>query len=307
MQNQHQDVVALADADGAQMEMVRYRSFGMPFGLPGGDCDSDGTCDSQGTTDTDLIQGWINSSAYDVRGDMDLDGDVDANDKTVAAASPFAGNALAWDALSSVENFRAMGGSHGSAGGQMLIHQRARVMDTVAGRWLTRDALEYVDGANLYEYVRSNPIVLLDPDGKYSVDRHGYREPPPPPPPEWFCSTNITWCMIYSMMRPQPATKEFCNRYGLCDEYLGANSRCFCKCAGNSRWSNIVRSCLMCYHRRGVDKVTAHLDCYRWASQFADPPYPLLADCYAECAEYQAWACWLSFGIGAAFGAYLEG
>ena len=33
------------------------------------------------------------------------------------------------------------------------------------GRFMTRDPLGYVDGANLYEYVRSNPVYGVDPQG----------------------------------------------------------------------------------------------------------------------------------------------
>src|ERR1041384_4147843 len=34
--------------------------------------------------DATQIQTWINGSQYDVRGDLDLDGDVDTTDKTTA-------------------------------------------------------------------------------------------------------------------------------------------------------------------------------------------------------------------------------
>jgi hypothetical protein len=78
-QNQHADVVALITAAGGQREMDRYSAYGVPFGLPEGDSNSDGLADG---TDRTIIQGWINTSAYDVRGDVDLDGDVDSTDKT---------------------------------------------------------------------------------------------------------------------------------------------------------------------------------------------------------------------------------
>ena len=59
------DVVALIDDTADQVEQVRYSSYGLPFGLPMGDSDSDGDLDS---TDTNQIQSWIDASAYDVRG-----------------------------------------------------------------------------------------------------------------------------------------------------------------------------------------------------------------------------------------------
>ena len=72
----------------------------VPFGLPGGDADSDGDCDAGDTVDTDQIQTWITSGPYDVRGDLDLDGDVDGDDKAIASGSLFEGEqASVWQEL----------------------------------------------------------------------------------------------------------------------------------------------------------------------------------------------------------------
>lgn len=46
-----------------------------------------------------------------------------------------------------------------------LYHYRARAYDAKHGRFLQRDPAGYVDGMNLYEYVRSNPIRYRDPYG----------------------------------------------------------------------------------------------------------------------------------------------
>jgi RHS repeat-associated protein len=51
-----------------------------------------------------------------------------------------------------------------------LYYYRARSYDPLYGRFLQRDSTGYVDGMNLYEYVRSNPISALDPAG------HGIRD-----------------------------------------------------------------------------------------------------------------------------------
>ncbi len=46
---------------------------------------------------------------------------------------------------------------------------RARTYNPVAGRFLQRDPLGYVDGMGLYEYVRSRPAVFRDPSGKFGM------------------------------------------------------------------------------------------------------------------------------------------
>lgn len=54
----------------------------------------------------------------------------------------------------------------GSQGG--LVHNRGRTFHPRYGRFMQRDPAEYIEGANLYQYVSSNPIVGLDPAGLYS-------------------------------------------------------------------------------------------------------------------------------------------
>ncbi len=46
-----------------------------------------------------------------------------------------------------------------------LHHVRNRYYHSTLGRWATRDPAGYIDGMNLYEYVRTNPISALDPAG----------------------------------------------------------------------------------------------------------------------------------------------
>ncbi|MCW5757239.1 MAG: hypothetical protein KIT54_08400 [Phycisphaeraceae bacterium] len=47
-QNWRKDVVTMLTHDGALVEQVRYSSYGVPFGLPAGDTDSDGDFDLDG-------------------------------------------------------------------------------------------------------------------------------------------------------------------------------------------------------------------------------------------------------------------
>jgi RHS repeat-associated protein len=53
-----------------------------------------------------------------------------------------------------------------------LYHYRARTYDPIKGRFLSRDPLGYIDGLNLYEYVRNNPTGALDPWGETSLEIH---------------------------------------------------------------------------------------------------------------------------------------
>ena len=46
-----------------------------------------------------------------------------------------------------------------------LYHFLFRSYSPNLGRWLQRDPLGYVDGANLYEYVGSSPLSWIDPEG----------------------------------------------------------------------------------------------------------------------------------------------
>src|SRR6185295_1785300 len=53
-----------------------------------------------------------------------------------------------------------------------IYFYRARYYDAVKGRFLQRDPLGYIDGVNLYEYVKSRPTFAGDPQGtkEMSVD-----------------------------------------------------------------------------------------------------------------------------------------
>ena len=82
---------------------VKYSAYGVPFGVPGADTDSDGDCDS---TDVTQIQTWIDAPAYDVRGDIDLDGDVDATDKSTVSTY-YDGTTAGRDVLSALASIRS--------------------------------------------------------------------------------------------------------------------------------------------------------------------------------------------------------
>jgi RHS repeat-associated protein len=160
-QNRRYDVVTLVDDSGDQREMVRYSAYGVPFGLPGGDADSDGDCDVGDSVDSDAIQQWIDTSQYDVRGDLDLDADVDSDDKAIAETSPFTGASLRQSQMSLDSNRSGASGRRWAAAGR-IYENRLRSYSAPLGRWMTRDPLGYVDGASLYWLLSGQPATTLD-------------------------------------------------------------------------------------------------------------------------------------------------
>jgi len=145
-------------------EWAKYSAYGIPFGMPAGDTDSDGDCDS---ADESEINSWrtANPFVYRVRGDIDLDGDIDTGDMNLVQ-NVFLGINLGRGVLSSalVANNRGIAGytldSRTSA-----YDVRNRVFHPELGRWLRRDPLVYVDGLNLYGYLSGGPIGGTDPMG----------------------------------------------------------------------------------------------------------------------------------------------
>jgi RHS repeat-associated protein len=169
-QNWRADVSAIVTAVGSMEEWVKYSAYGLPFGLPGGDTNSTGGTD---TTDVSQVQTWINGSVYDVRGDIDLNGTVDATDKSTIRNS-FAGVTLARGRLSST-----LVGNRNSYGGLEFSQEldlgngRRRAVQGEAGRWTQRDPLSYVDSLNLYSLMKHNPVARHDPLGLTVLVRDG--------------------------------------------------------------------------------------------------------------------------------------
>jgi len=168
-QNWRADVSAILTATGKMVEWVKHSAYGVPYALPAGDTDSDGDWDAN---DAAAI---IGGGAYDVRKDAELDGDVDSNDAVYAHSITGAYQTLGRGVLSSaaVNNRRGYAGYEFDptfeGAERWLYHVRHRVYDAEVGRWTRRDPLGYVDGMSLYEYVRSMPIITVDPDGRLIV------------------------------------------------------------------------------------------------------------------------------------------
>jgi len=96
---------------------------------------------------TGHFDGWITGS-YDVRGDLDLDGDVDATDKTTAENNT---KTMGWEVLSDVGNRRGYAGYFAMIDPSLWL-ARNRVLDSELGRWLTRNALLQHVALSLYLY-----------------------------------------------------------------------------------------------------------------------------------------------------------
>jgi RHS repeat-associated protein len=164
------DVVAVLSNDGKLSQQVRYSAYGVPIGLPAGDTDADGSIVA--TPDITQMSGWI-SGPYDVRGDLDLDGDVDSADMSVLTGN--LGLGLGWNklAVGVDQSLSGVLGGHrkGYCGyehdwtNHSVMHVRNRAYFAELGRWTRRDPLGYVDGGNLYGYLASRPLEGFDPLG----------------------------------------------------------------------------------------------------------------------------------------------
>ena len=112
-----------------------------------------------------MIQGWIDTSAYDVRGDLDLDGDVDTADKSSAQGGT---QTLGRSVLSGVRNRLGLAGYWSGVIDGSVSHARMRVLSSAAGRWLSRDPIEGAS-ENAYGYTSGRPVTYSDTTGELAV------------------------------------------------------------------------------------------------------------------------------------------
>ncbi len=250
------DVVALLSSSGQQRGQMRYSAYGVPFGMPAGDLDADGDCDFG---DLNQIASWISTSTYDVRADMDLDGDVDATDQSILSSLSY-GTTLGRGKLAPGPASSAGGAGvrRGYAGYEhdgvifTVAHVRNRALLTELGRWTRRDPLGYLDGMNLYEYARSRPLVGNDPMG---LEWCGLDPPPPGYCPPGQCPN----------LRPNG-----CFRCGPCGSLCGAPNSLGAGeegCPGGKR-------------PEPVDYIISPLLCWFWLLQNEDLTWLLeLPDC----------------------------
>ena len=159
LQNWRQDAAVIISDAGVQRERAFYSPYGRVFGMPAGDLNFDGEFTSAEAT---TISGW--SAGYRAYADINLDGVIDGDDAT--ANTP---GALGWDALSRDGSTIGYAGYVQDSSIPTLSHVRHRVYKSDLGRWVQRDPAGYVDGANLYEYAMSSPVMFVDPMGLASI------------------------------------------------------------------------------------------------------------------------------------------
>jgi len=215
LQNWRQDpAVTITDA-GVQVERAHFSPYGRVLGMPAGDTDFDFAFDSD---DQATLSGW--SGAYQAHADVDLDGDVDADDATSNTTVT-----MGWDVLSSVGSKIGYAGYVQDAYVPTVSHVRYRVLKVDLGRWLQRDPAGYVDGANLYEYAVSSPVRMVDRMGLASqiaveggcATDSGCGGPMLPVPPADIvlrdCQSHTTWKSCKDCCKRLPASRR-----GSCSE-----------------------------------------------------------------------------------------
>jgi hypothetical protein len=102
---------------------------------------------------------------------VDLDGDVDASDKSELQTNyqgiTLGRGVLSSSATASRKGYAGYEGLTNLAGSQWLA--RNRVLMAELGRWGSRDYYEYIDGLNLAAYAKAMPIIYIDALGMAAI------------------------------------------------------------------------------------------------------------------------------------------
>jgi len=186
-QDANYNVIGVVSAAGHLTERYEYTPYGQRTIFSRGwllaDIDQDGDVDMDDNSlalTTDAAE-----PLRDMNGDGTNGGVLDWNAMSSATFSAIAADDLVMHPR--LESFRtptADGTAAGTPGislcdtghqGLMhdkefdLIYNRRRYIDPITGRFVGRDILEYVDGSNMYENRRSNPVGYVDWNGHKSV------------------------------------------------------------------------------------------------------------------------------------------
>lgn len=157
--------VAIVDTAATVLERVSFTAYGVARHQWRADLNGDGAVDG---ADQGILLGTYGTSIGDAgylsEADLNLDGVVDGADMGILLGN-YQG-ALAPGVLSSplVDNHVGFDGYLFAAETQAYL-VRLRWYLPPLGRWAQRDAAEYLDGMNLYGFVRSDPVSRLDSTG----------------------------------------------------------------------------------------------------------------------------------------------
>jgi RHS repeat-associated protein len=165
LHNWRHDVIALGKPDGTLVERVKYSAYGVATRLDPADYNQDGFIDF--LDDDGFDADYTNTNAL---ADFDYSGTVNATDSTTWTTAYLAGGITARGALSTTDAATGANNRSGYAGytfspATQQYHVRHRAYNPLVGAWGERDPLEYVDGSDLYTYVRDNPVNGWDPMG----------------------------------------------------------------------------------------------------------------------------------------------
>jgi len=169
LQNWRADVIAVIKDDGDPVEYVRYSSYGEPIVYPVADVNRDGIVGGADSDDfydlfTEGNSSW-NRSAVSIdlnRNGTLFDDDTLFNESYLANSGKSGAGRLSHD---SVLNRKGYAGYEWDpfVG---VFHVRHRAYLPQIGRWSRRDPIYYAGGTmNLYKYVNSMPIALVDSQG----------------------------------------------------------------------------------------------------------------------------------------------
>lgn len=162
-QNWRQDVVAVINAAGRQVEQMRYTAYGTPYAIPFVDQNLDGFLNF---FDISLVQAKVGAGVYDVTVDGNLDGLVNFFDLSyfLQQNTVLTGQDMGRDVQSTYGHNRGYAG-YWRVDELKLSHVRYRWYDAGNGTWISKDPAGYVDGGSLYGYVAGGPIIHRDPMG----------------------------------------------------------------------------------------------------------------------------------------------
>jgi hypothetical protein len=151
-------------------------------------------------------------------------------------------------------------------------------------RWLNRDPIDengFVLVRTGYQLPRFAPLLFAAARRPLDMNAFGFvgNDPEDRYDPFGMDSQCSNDC---AKAPPLKDDSSACDAYGG-KSYRGAGLSCFCKCAGNSDWSQKVRGCLACEFKKGTPTDEAHHKCYDANGGTLNGPVLTLAWCLISC------------------------